>query len=120
MPWHPPKIDLVSLSHEGLNRLLDRVDRSAVASPICTLDDLDGRPRVYHYGGSVPIPRAGEECKSSASACELGICTRLEKTKGDPKGGTTERTMRVLKNGCRPVKFNLHRSIREDPGALRV
>ena len=43
MAWHPPKVDLMSLSHEGLNSLVNISDRSAIASPICTLDHLNGR-----------------------------------------------------------------------------
>ena len=36
MAWHPPKMDLMSLSHEGLDRLLDRVDKKCdIVSNLC-------------------------------------------------------------------------------------
>ena len=108
MAWHPPEVDLMSLSPEGLNSLLGMSDRGAAASPICALEHLNGRLRVRHYGCPLPVPGSSEAGKSPANASELSISTRLERPKGETKGGTAKWTMRVLKDGGRPTVSILH------------
>ena len=74
MAWHPPEVDLMSLSHEGLNSLLGMSDRGAAVSPICVLDHLNGRLRVCHDGCPLPIPRSSEAGKSPAGCVCVCVC----------------------------------------------